>query len=522
VIRDEKIVLAVSKILQRSERQVDDQKIVDTFVDLGILAQLASRNNQIIYGRRGTGKTHVFRVLAARLQGESNNNVVVYIDARTLGSSAQFSDAGFDMQRRVIALLRDIFGPIYNDLLEHIVERGGDNALRAMDALDSILPSITESTRLPVAETRTSAENSSRAGGFTASAGISKGVNVDVHANTSNTKSESLTTEEKFTIAEDKVIFPSLSDALAGVLKLAGAQLYVLIDEWSSLPADIQPFLAEFVKRTLLPIQDVTIKIAALEYRTHFSAKTSHGFVGLELGADIATAPDLDDYYVYDRNPAKITDAYGDILLRHLNVELEPNYMRDRYGITTGSQVASRVFTQRPTMQELARASEGVIRDLINIFTKAFFQARRRDRDTIDQKAVIEGAREWFEQDKARGLDDEMTKVLRRIVDHVIGERRARSFLMQRDLEKHPLIQRLIDARVLHHIARGYADKDNPGVRYNIYSLDYGTYVDLINTSKQPDIDFGESIESSDIVVPFDDKRSIRRIVVDEQTLDVR
>jgi Cdc6-like AAA superfamily ATPase len=156
MIRDEKIMIAVSKILQRSERQVDDQKILDTFVDLGILSQLASRNNQIIYGRRGTGKTHVFRVLAARLEADSSENVVVYIDARTLGSSAQFGDPSVGMQRRVIALLRDIFGPVYNDLLEHIVEKGGSNAQRAMDALDTLLPAITESVKVQTEEKQTS------------------------------------------------------------------------------------------------------------------------------------------------------------------------------------------------------------------------------------------------------------------------------------------------------------------------------------------------------------------------------
>jgi hypothetical protein len=31
--------------------------------------------------------------------------------------------------------------------------------------------------------------------------------------------------------------------------------------------------------------------------------------------------------------------------------------------------------------------------------------------------------------------------------------------------------------------------KDNPGVRYNIYSIDYGTYVDLIGTSKEPQLE---------------------------------
>jgi hypothetical protein len=67
---------------------------------------------------------------------------------------------------------------------------------------------------------------------------------------------------------------------------------------------------------------------------------------------------------------------------------------------------------------------------------------------------------------------------------------------------------------------RGYADKDNPGVRYNIYAIDYGAYVDLIGTSKEPELDLQKSREGVDIVVPFDDKRSIRRIVLDASILE--
>jgi hypothetical protein len=182
--------------------------------------------------------------------------------------------------------------------------------------------------------------------------------------------------------------------------------------------------------------------------------------------------------------------------------------------------VNSRLFTERNTCAELARASEGVIRDLINIFTQAYFNAQRRGRDSIDKKAVLVSARQWFEQDKAQYLDDQIQKVLRRIVDEVIGKRRARSFLLTRELEKHPTIQRLFDARVLHHMKRGYADKDNPGVRYNIYAIDYGAYVDLIGTSKEPELDLQKSREGADIVVPFDDKRSIRRIVLDASILE--
>ena len=67
--------------------------------------------------------------------------------------------------------------------------------------------------------------------------------------------------------------------------------------------------------------------------------------------------------------------------------------------------------------------------------------------------------RQWFEQDKSQHLDREMNATLRRIVDEVIGKKLSKSFLVPRDLERHPMILKLFDARVIHHLQRGYADK---------------------------------------------------------------
>jgi hypothetical protein len=288
----------------------------------------------------------------------------------------------------------------------------------------------------------------------------------------------------------------------------------------SSLTPDIQPYLAEFLKRGILPLSICTLKISALEYRCRFNEHINGFTLGFELGADIATAPDLDDYFVFDRNPEQVADIYADVLLKHLSSELPENYLQDKYSASLSRQFSSRLFTERNTFVELARASEGVIRDLINIFTQAYFHSQRRQRQSIDKKAILESARQWFEQDKAQYLDDNLQEVIRRIIDEVIGKRKARSFLLPRQLERHPIIQRLFDARVLHHMRRGYADKDNPGVRYNIYAIDYGAYVDLIGTSKQPELDLRLETEEDDLVVPFDDKRSIRRIVLDKAILD--
>jgi len=100
MIQDQLLMKAVSGIRQHSEKQQDIQKLLESFVDIGILTQIANVNNQIIYGRRGTGKTHILKVLATRLK-EEKENAVIYIDARTLGSTSQFSDSAISLKQDV-------------------------------------------------------------------------------------------------------------------------------------------------------------------------------------------------------------------------------------------------------------------------------------------------------------------------------------------------------------------------------------------------------------------------------------
>jgi hypothetical protein len=522
MIQDPNIVRAVSHVLQRSERQEDLQKLLSTFVDVGILPILNNDNHQILYGRRGTGKTHVFKVLGSKL-AENPNNTVVYIDARILGSTVQFSDFSVPIKRRCLSLFRDILAPMQDNLMEHICEYPNENCNQAFEAADQLAGVILEPFKLYEEQSMTTSEVAKTHEGSDAKVAIKDAKFPTLEAGISSSLSAEHSVQRTFKVeSEDKVVFPNLFDSLSRTLELANTKLYVLIDEWSSLPQDIQPYLAEFLKRGLLPVTRAVLKIASLEYRSRFFIQENGHFCGVELGADIAIVPDLDDYYVYDRNPAGITEMYAEMLLRHLNVDLEENYLARNYRLRNGKDFASRFFTELATFRELARAAEGVVRDLINIFNLAFFNSLRRNRQSIDRKAVLEAARQWFEQDKAQHLDDHMQIVLRHIVDKVIGKHLSRSFLLPRHLEKHPMVQKLFDARVLHPMQRGYADKDNPGVRYNIYTLDYGTYLDLIGTTKQPQLSLITKMDgyiSEDYVVPFDDKRSIRRIILGEPDL---
>ena len=137
MLQDPQVMAAVSRIVQRSERQEDIQKLVGTYVDVGLLPQLDNTNHQIFYGRRGTGKTHVMKVLESRLR-EDKSRTVVYIDCRTLGSTAQFSDGEMPISRRCLSLFRDILLCIYHELLEHIIELPSSFANEALREADEL------------------------------------------------------------------------------------------------------------------------------------------------------------------------------------------------------------------------------------------------------------------------------------------------------------------------------------------------------------------------------------------------
>lgn len=523
MLNDRVLRTAVNKIAQRAERQLDIDKLVETFVDVGFLGHLDNRNNLIVYGRRGTGKTHALKVLESSYQNNVNVGVV-YIDCRKLGSSAQFSDPSASIESRCLALFRDIMGEVQRELLNYIwdqIERDPDVDVN-LELCDDLVDALDVSVKKAVEVTRKDkiVQQSSQSSGIGFNAGIQSGFRAVKRLDESGLRER----ESDFELVEDeKLYFPVISNTINDVLEQVGGEFYILIDEWAEIPFELQPYLAEFIKKAFFANPRVALKIAALENRSNFGVmRANGGLFGFEIGADISSRLDLDDYFIYDRNPSEVTKSFSEILYNHLRSELEGDYLQSVCGIGSATQMQSRLFTSKNTFEELVRASEGVARDLINVFSRAYTHSERKGKDKIQKESIIEGARQWFENNKEPNLSPALRDVLSGIVNEVIGNRQARSFLLKKELQDHDIIQQLFDSRVIHLMERGYADKDNPGIRYNIYTLDYGTYVDLINTSKEPELQLkliDEEEGDEERVVPFDDKRSIRRIVLTEEFL---
>src|SRR5688572_9615948 len=98
---------SIMRLTRRAEAN-DPASLVATFVDVGSLTSLlTSRDHQVIFGRRGTGKTHALTYLAESLP--SNEDMAVLIDMRQLGSSVgMYSDETIALAERGTRLLLDL------------------------------------------------------------------------------------------------------------------------------------------------------------------------------------------------------------------------------------------------------------------------------------------------------------------------------------------------------------------------------------------------------------------------------
>lgn len=524
-------VLPINRLLNLIPKRAESrqtERLRDTFVDSGVAAALESVDHQVLYGRRGTGKIHALRYLETRIQ--STGDVAVYIDLRIMGSpEGLFVGERLHPTERAARLLVDLLGQLHDELIGTALNDDRlivDTAF--VDRLDTLLAAIT--TVKVEGTIETAAERESKAGDkITGSAGlkISRNPELSVHAAAEEVDgTRALHKETRSGTERVGLNFTEVARALRALANtLSSKRIWLLLDEWSSVPADIQPYLAEFLVRCVLPLQMFTVKIGAIEQQTTFRIRLSDGImIGIELGADVTANLDLDEFMVFEQNEEKARAFFRGLLFKHLTSGVEDE---DRIvGLNTERDLIRLCFTDSRAFDELVRAAEGVPRDALNVLGRAALHAGTRQVSVPD---IRRAAQAWYQTDKAGALRsrDEAQRLLNWVIDNVIRQKRARGFLVNQRNAGAPLLSALFDARVLHIVKRGYSAQDEPGERYDVYVIDYGAYVDLIRTKNEPQglLPLASTLAGEDVVgayvdVPTQDLRSLRRAVLDLSELE--
>jgi hypothetical protein len=473
IARQRHLNQALMRIPRRAE-STDRVTLTKTFVASGSFsAMLHSTDHQILYGRRGTGKTHALLHLSQLV--DRTGDLAVYVDLRTIGTAGgMYADSSLSAAVRGTHLLVDTLEAIHEELLTAAIEREIGEQFTLLPALDALADSAT------AVEVVGEVERETKLGGSAESSqGVELSASFTAKASLANRRSVTAESRLRRTGTEQHhVVFGPLSRALRAVTRgLGGTRLWLLLDEWSSVPLDLQPLLADLLRRSVLPTAGITVKIAAIERRSRFRQVSPSGdHIGIEVGADAASAVSLDDIMIFDNARNRAQEFFGQLFYNHASVGLaamiaDPPLDAAAFADETFHGIA---------FSELVRAAEGVPRDAINI---AALAAQHAHNEPIGIQDVRLAARDWYLRDKQTAINgnDSAGRLLRLLVDEVVGRRRSRTFLLdQLAGARHETVEELYDARLLHVLRRGLVDRKQPGTLYDGFAIDYGCYVSLL------------------------------------------
>jgi len=469
---------AVVSIQKRAEKITEWRRLAEIFVPLDARARVETSDAQLVLGRRGTGKTHLIRAFQG--DAERHGQVVFYYDCTRLGSG--YSGLKVSPQAAASKYFAALLNEIGTDLHNLSIDMERPRASIQHDVMRELVESFVPLMSPGPAGAEQSLFN---------------------YAQIARTIEHVLTA-------------------------LDLSRLFVILDEWAQVPFDAQPHFAEFIKRSLAVIPRLSLKLIAVNYQCKFSTSVAGNVIGLQRGADIPDIVDLDGYLILSERGDVVTDFFSQVLYNHLGVELG-------WDLTANARhkrdTVEGLFTQRDTFVELVRAAEGNCRDLLCIFAKAYFDEFRGSTisKSVSKPNIVHAATEWFDSEKLASIKAERDVVdtLTYIMDTVLKDYKARTFMVETGRANHQRMIRLLNERVLHKLSGTYATKDRPGVRYELFTVDYGAFVRFRGTACQVDEEVfieNAGTEQSDgrSLVPVDDRRSIRRIIFDPEEVRIR
>jgi hypothetical protein len=331
-----------------------------------------------------------------KAQVVERGDVPVFVDMRTIGSTGGlYADTRLPISERGTRLLCDTLAKVHDGITDYALEISyGTDITSALTLLDRLGQAITEVVVVGEREEETRSLTTEK---VSASDGIDLGLvpTVGLRASSSIATSLEETGETRLRergVGAHCVHFGNVTTTFELLLQaLPANRIWILLDEWSEVPMELQPLLADLVNRALLPVRRLTVKIGAIGQRSNFRVATADGgSLGLEVGAATADDLELDDFMVFGNDANKAKAFFGELLFKHVRAAAEEHGALDCVP-DSAAELQRQTFTQHNAFDEFVRAAEGVPRDGINVILIA---ARRADEDksasiTFEVRRVI-------------------------------------------------------------------------------------------------------------------------------------
>lgn len=506
---------AVTKLANNIRAEnINGDSYLSVFAGQQIIADIDNNNNQVIYGRRGSGKTHLLKAVQEKINARfaQEKNIAIYIDVRKHLPVIAKSDC--DAETAALIIFQHIIQEIIDVFTSNIREIFSREQIAfSLDGVDEVRVS-----ELSGFLSQIGVEIDGRSLRKLGDISVSKediektDASAKLAANPELTVAKNL--QSTVSVQHDSSKYVSLFEIgkiLGKTIAFLGLERVVcLLDEWSEIPKDTQTHLAELIKRAFIT-EKFSFKLAAIPNRTYLGHKTKDKFFGLEDGGDIFGIQ-LDNRYVFETNKQETRDFFNDLLFKHFSSIDTKNISNLVANEKTTTEKFINVFLTNKALGEILIASAGVPRDFIHLFIHSYGKFLPTKAKHISVKNIRTATSEWYETDKKKQVDDHPLErgLLEKIVQEIIINKKSTHFMISEKNSRNKHIQSLIDFRVLHLRKKGLSHQDIAGEAFNAFSIDYGCYNHLSITRSALTTDALESLNV------HDDMREIRRIYLND------
>jgi hypothetical protein len=523
VTRQETVSKAIEANVGQSVRSEDFGSYHDFFVEPLEPKQLEGNASQVIYGRRGSGKTLLLRTINDLIESAfpERKAISFYYTATDFRSSPEIDGVDVSVKVKTHAFFHYFIEKLSRDLFEladrviarpELLDRlglGGSQNSKKRDELATLALELVEEARygseLPMPgalqEQRSERHRTNRKA--TGSAGLMAGANVVSGPSAGVTLEGGMGKGSSHDTEEQKIFTPSrhfspgrAKDRIRRMIDLLDLDcLIIFIDEWMSL-AECQVEFAERLKLTLFGEGRIAVKIAADQYQGHLgNSGQGQNFRGLEVGADIFVAVDLDHpFRAEDKRHMLLEALYRRLLF--FEPELEHHFGRPP--LANQEIFFESLFATQRAFNELCNGAQGLFRDFHLIFQDCSkligenVTDKRIDFEVV-RSAIVNSTQQAYRRIARSRYSNAL---LYQVISPHVQATGSKFFLT--DLEPGPVVAELLSKRLIHHVPTEDLHASIRG-SCDCFEIHHGIYLDLLRAAESSDSQRTDLVKAEEV-----------------------
>ncbi|MCD0457172.1 hypothetical protein LPB85_17105 [Chryseobacterium sp. LC2016-27] len=448
----------LSKVLRYIEEniRITEQTTIDYLDPKRHLDRLQSRQNHVVFGRRGSGKSLLLKSLRSSGTDDRNSISINLEDFKDIS----FPNSISHVLISILKYLKETLKGKYN--IWHF--KNWSKQREIIKIIDNQISQLEKK----ISEPDTYNEKIREKSASKISGKLSSGVGKSQAEIGSEMADELETSREilKDKLNELKNEISNFKSLINSICEFTNKDIYLILDDLYFIRKNEQPFFIDFFHR-ISKNTSLYLKIATIKQRSSLYLQTDT-FVGIEIGHDVQELSL--DYTLQDFNNLV---AFMKQLLNHINQKVGVNIDYDN------------VLTDN-AFRFLCLASGGVPRDFLTLFISLGEKMINGNRN-ISKPNVIEcsienlpNKMEAFNMDSAEEKTV-LENYLQYIRKEIINNRKWNAFLVSNsDIENYPkikeAIKELVDLRLIHLVNPNTSSAPSDGTRYSAYMVDIGLF----------------------------------------------